>query len=517
MPPAVPKVQFEVSLGSVSRTQRQPRVRDAASPLGVLILGNFRGNAQRAHQVPIAQRTASVVDCDNFDTVMGRLDPGLHLEATTASAGAAGQAVDLHFTALDDFHPDSFLRHLPRLSALAAQRKRLLDPHTADAAAGEVAGLLTAPPSPVLPPSTASPSATLPKEESADEALARLMGGPSPRPAPARPAPKAPGIEDFIKRLAASSTVPAASAQQTATLSLVDLELAAGLRAVLHHPEFQALEAAWRGLARLVQLFGGEENIKLHIADVTQEELAAETEGSVATPDGGLPEFIRRLTDQHDIAFCLGLYTFGPDLLQIKTLERLLKSTTSAGLLLLSAAHPALIGCEDLESQTAPEDWRMRLPADVADTWQTLRILPEADSLGLALPRFLLRQPYGQESNPLEMFPFQELPTSGAHEAYLWGNPAIVCGQLVVEAFLADGWGMVLSGFGEVGDVPVHVFASDEGTQVKPCAEAWLSERAGEAILEQGLIPLLSVKGRDAVRVPRLQAITRGFLATSAG
>ena len=131
----------------------------------------------------------------------------------------------------------------------------------------------------------------------------------------------------------------------------------------------------------------------------------------------------------------------------------------------------------------------------------------------LALPGFLLRQPYGRQGEPIESFPFEELPGSGAHAAYLWGNPAVACGQLVAEAFLADGWEMQLSGYGELGDLPVHRFTSDEGKQVKPCAEAWLSERAGEAIIERGLIPLLSVKGRDAVLVPKLQSIAGECLA----
>jgi type VI secretion system ImpC/EvpB family protein len=341
--------------------------------------------------------------------------------------------------------------------------------------------------------------------ESADETLARLMGG-VPRSTAAQPSAKA-GIDDFIKRLAASSAVPTATPQQNALLSMAELELTNGLREVLHDPAFQSLEAAWRGVDRLVRLFGGEENVKLYIADISQEELPSDPNSS------GLAEFFRRQTDEHELALCIALYTFGSDGRQISALGCLLQSTAASGLLLLSAASPLLVGCERIESRPAPEDWRTPLPADVAKAWQALRTRPEADKLGLALPGFLLRQPYGRQGEPIESFPFEELPGSGAHAAYLWGNPAVACGQLVAEAFLADGWEMQLSGYGELGDLPVHRFTSDEGKQVKPCAEAWLSERAGEAIIERGLIPLLSVKGRDAVLVPKLQSIAGECLA----
>jgi type VI secretion system protein ImpC len=137
-----------------------------------------------------------------------------------------------------------------------------------------------------------------------------------------------------------------------------------------------------------------------------------------------------------------------------------------------------------------------------------VRKLPEASSLGLALPRFLLRQPYGQRSEPIDGFPFEELPDGSAHEAYLWGNPAILCGFVLADAFQAEGWEMQAEGSGEVGDLPVYKFTEEGETKVKPCAEAWLSEHGGEAILSQGLMPLLSIKGRDAVRLGELRSVS---------
>ena len=147
------------------------------------------------------------------------------------------------------------------------------------------------------------------------------------------------------------------------------------------------------------------------------------------------------------------------------------------------------------------------LPAEVGEAWDALRALPETACLGLALPRFLLRQPYGRDSDPIEAFPFEELPPDLAHESYLWGNPALLCAQALAEAFRADGWAMQAGGHAEIADLPVHRFHQDGETRVKPCAEAWLSDRASDAIAERGLIAVQSVKGRDAVRVPNVQSV----------
>jgi type VI secretion system ImpC/EvpB family protein len=208
------------------------------------------------------------------------------------------------------------------------------------------------------------------------------------------------------------------------------------------------------------------------------------------------------------------LYEFQPTSQSIQALSNLSKSTAAAAFILLAGAAPTLLGCADIATATQPEDWRERLSAAAADAWQVLRIQPEASSLGLVLPRFLLRQPYGSQSDPIDAFPFEELTSESGHEDYLWGNSAILCAQLFIESFLSEGWDLNLAGYGEVNELPVHQYTAHGQRQIKPCAEAWLSDRAGEAILEQGLIPILSIKNRDAVKIPRLQSITRGHFST---
>ena len=291
-------------------------------------------------------------------------------------------------------------------------------------------------------------------------------------------------------------------------LSRVELELAAQLRSILHHPHFQAIEAAWRGIDRLVRNFGAEENLKLFLIDVSKEELIADLRAQEEVDSSGLGQLIRRQADDQPWAVGLGLYTFDDDPGDIELLGRLAKVSAQARLPFLAGASPHMVGCDSFGLHSDPDDWKQPMPTNVRAAWQALRELPEAGYLGLALPRFLLRQPYGKDSDPIESFPFEELPGDPPHEDYLWGNPAILGGYLLAAAFQAEGWEMQTSGYGEVGDLPVHKFKQDGETMVKPCAEAWLSDRAGEAISKRGLTPVLSIKGRDMVRLAGLQSLT---------
>jgi type VI secretion system ImpC/EvpB family protein len=290
-------------------------------------------------------------------------------------------------------------------------------------------------------------------------------------------------------------------------LSILDLELATQLRSILHHPEFQALEAAWRGLDLLVRKFGGEENLKLFVLDVSKEELAADLKAQDHLEESGICKLIQRQVDDQPWAVWLGLFAFGDTLADVEALGRLAKVSAQAGAPFLASARAALVGCDSFATHPDPVDWKQPLPAEVHEAWQTLRELPETAYLGLALPRFLLRQPYGKDSDPIEAFPFEELPADPPHESYLWGNPAVVCGYFLAQAFQAEGWAMHAAGYGELGELPVHKFKREGEMTTKSCAEAWLSERVAEALRRKGLMPLLSIKGRDAVRVAGMQSL----------
>jgi type VI secretion system protein ImpC len=143
-----------------------------------------------------------------------------------------------------------------------------------------------------------------------------------------------------------------------------------------------------------------------------------------------------------------------------------------------------------------------------------LQKIAEARYIGLALPGFLLRLPYGKETSEAELFPLEEMPEEPKHQDYVWGNPAFACAVLMAEAFSESGWDMRPGEALDIPDLPAHVYKKKDGeTTIKPCAEVLMTESEAEALMERGLIPLLSMKDSDRVHVAGFRSINGTELA----
>jgi type VI secretion system protein ImpC len=202
--------------------------------------------------------------------------------------------------------------------------------------------------------------------------------------------------------------------------------------------------------------------------------------------------------------------SFGPSEADLTLLSALGATASAAGAALLAAADPELLGCSDLVKHPNPCDWQP-LDAAMAQHWQALRRSPAAASIGLVLPRVLLRLPYGARAEPIEQFAFEELNDAENHRSYLWGNPAVAAAILIVRAFQERGCSMTLNDMLELSDLPALLVVGANGLELKPSAEVYLSDMTAEAVLAQGIMPFLSHRGRNAVRLARFQSIAEPF------
>lgn len=300
-------------------------------------------------------------------------------------------------------------------------------------------------------------------------------------------------LRDLRQRLSDRSTFSAAAAELAPAADLSGAELIAQtdaaitgqMRAVLHHRDFQALEAAWRGLSFLTRRLKTGENLKLYLLDMPQAELASAA---------GLAELWRLAVDEaagtpgtEPWAVMAGLYYFGPE--HEAALSEIAATAGAAGAPFLAGLAPDV--------------------ARLTPVFEILRRSPGARWIGLALPRFLLRLPYGGSTDATERFAFEEMPSPPEHQRYLWGHPAIACAYLLGEAFTRHGWEMRPDAVTEIGGLPAHVCQREGEPELKPCVEVLLTEEAAELLLERGFMPLLSIEGTDRVRLVRFQSIAQ--------
>jgi type VI secretion system protein ImpC len=353
--------------------------------------------------------------------------------------------------------------------------------------------------------------------EGALEATAERTGaaGKSPSGGASRGRPDE--LSEFLRRAVAPYAVTDPHPKQEEVLARWDRAITDQMRAVLHHPGFQALEAAWRGLSFLTRRLDTGTDLKVYLVDYSQTELE---EDLANCSDLRECRLAKALSDpggdwaaEPGWAVFAGLYRFDARVEDSVTLARMAVVAGYLGAPCVAEALPGVFGCRAVSGSADPAEWKRPANSEAAQSWEALQALPQARYLALAAPRFLLRLPYGKETVPTEEFPFEEvsLESSGPrHEDFLWGNPALACAYMLGENFSRHGWDMRPGALRELDGVPMYLYKQDGEARQLPCAEAWLGERAAEAMLDSGVLPLLSIKNRDAVVLFDLRSLANG-------
>lgn len=321
----------------------------------------------------------------------------------------------------------------------------------------------------------------------------------------------------LMNKIVTPHVVAKADPRQAELVGLIDKATSAQMSALLHAPDFQALEAAWRAVFFLVRNIETDTHLKLFLIDVSKQELAKDL---LASGDLSSTGFYKSLVGKtvgtpgaEPWAVIGGNFTFGPTVEDAKLLARIAQVAAGAGAPFIAVASPRLLGCDSALDLPDSRQWKSPTTNEAATSWQSLRRSPQARFVGLALPRFLLRLPYGKDTEPAELFHFEEMPDPAAHENYLWGNPAFACAFLLAESFAKQGWELRPGTISEISGLPVYIHTVEGEPRTLPCAEVLLTQTAAERIMERGFMPLASLKDQPVVRLVRFQAIAEPLSA----
>jgi type VI secretion system protein ImpC len=418
-------------------------VPGSETPFQLLVVGDFSGRANRALHAPLSGRHPLRVDCDNLGDTMAQMGVALNLDQMT-----------LRFLELDDFSPDLIYRTAEPFRKLEGARAQ---PPREPSPASKPAG----------PPGE-------PLELKPGRGLLDQMMEAEEASTPVRPRARD-TLADFIENAVAPHLEKSDPGKQQWS-ARVDAIAGEQMRAILHEPEFQAVEAAWRAVQMLVRRLDPDSELRIFLLDATLRELQEDPQG-----------FVECLAASREPwALIVGNFAFGQSTEDVDGLRTLGRIAAATGAPFLAEGQP-------------PSE------AELGPDWTALRKSAVAHWIGLALPRFLLRLPYGRDTSKVESFAFEEMPQS-VHAHYLWGNPAFACACRLAEAFRDEGWNLRPAG-GQITGLPLHVYKNEGESVAKPCAEVLLTERDAEFILDNGLMPLASLKSQDSVLLPRIQSI----------
>lgn len=473
----------------------------------MLLLGDWSGRENRSKQADLPSARPLVIDRDNFDEVMSKLDVRLDLEFQ----GNESNVLSLNFSELEDFHPDKIFQQIPLFSELRDLRLKLLKPDSFQEAASEVRSWFKT--------SVNQDSETIENQPNSeisqpvpDDLLDQILSQPTENSSVSQNQPIASSeLSSFIRKIVQPHLVTTDRAEQSKLLAVLDEVTSDFMRKIMHHPEFQALESAWRGLYFLVRRAETDTDLKLFILDISKNEVSGNLKAVNDLTDSFLYKWIvKEASDTFGgepwTVIC-GNYNFGLNVDDVATLIRLGKISTVANAPFISYMLPEMLGITSLAATPDSIDWKVSADSTETRLWETLRGLPEAEYIGLSIPRFLVRLPYGEATEPTETFSFEELTDFENHDQYLWVNPSFACGLLLANSFRKSGWDMGNALQTKIDGLPTHLYQEDGETKTKPCAEVVLTENACDKLLEQGLMPLLSYRNSDLVRLARFQSI----------
>lgn len=484
---------------TVSPLDRDPGVPPSPSPhdpLCIAILGDFSGrnNKQLYQAQTIHQRSLIEVTGGHLDTVLAGFEVSLNLWLEDD----AEEPIEIPIRELQDFHPDRLYQNVEVFKQLRDLRKRLQNPQTFAEAAKALlpvhadrgrAGSSSSFPDPA---NTGAPPSVPPRQA----ILSAVHGIPGERDAMTGTAV----VDSLVKQIVAPYVEPKADPYQEEMIAAVDQAIAAHMQFILHHPDFQALESAWLSVDFLFRRIERGARVRVYLMDVTRHELEIDLDQDDVTASGLYKRFCKPAPGDVPWGVILGNYSFTDRVEEIMTLLQIGAVARRAQAPFLAAANETLIGCESFAITPDVEDWHYRLKPEVAKAWSLLRHAHEAEYLALVSPGFLLRAPYGESSKPIESFAFEEMPSVPCHSCYLWGNGAFIKVVQIIQAFIESGWELIPTTDTQLDQMPLHVYQADGETAIKPCAEIQLTEQGGRRMIRQGLIPLWSVKDRDAVR-----------------
>lgn len=469
------------------------------TPFRILLMGDFSGRGQR--QGSPAMKKPLLIDRDNWEEVLAKLDTEIHLPLS------AEVTVTLPIKELDDFHPDRIYQRVALFGGLRDTRQRLLQPATFEQAAAEVRSWRgTTAPAPAPAP-TGEPAQPTPSGDLAgllDQVLGQTQAVPEGNALERE-------LQSLIRQAVAPYLVPKPDPSQDELVECVDQALTGQMRAVLHHPHFQAVESAWRAVYFLTKRLDTDENLKIFLLDITKEEIAADLQASDQLQSSALyKQLVEQTVGTPGAApwsVLVGNFTFDQTVADADLLARLGVLAQHAGAPFLGGAHEHLLGCESLVATPDPDDWSWSADEDSQQAWQSLRQMQGARFLALALPRFLLRLPYSRDNSPVESFTFEETTTPPNHDGFLWGTGAFACACMLGQLFNRAGWSLETVYPHVINNLPLYVYQEDDEARIMPCAELVMFDRAINRIGENGLVAVLSVNGSDRIRVDGLRSL----------
>jgi type VI secretion system protein ImpC len=306
-----------------------------------------------------------------------------------------------------------------------------------------------------------------------------------------------------------------------AMIAEIDRKLSEQINLIMHNPDFQALEGAWRGLHHLVNNTETDEMLKIRVMNINKKELHKTLKKFKGTAWDQSPLFKSVYEAEYGqfggqpFGCLVGDYHFDHSPPDVELLGEMAKVSAASHCPFISGAAPTVMQMDSWQELSNPRDLTKIFQTPEYAAWRSLRESEDARYIGLAMPRFLSRLPYGAKTNPVEEFDFEEETASASHDKYTWSNSAYAMAVNINRAFKMYGWCSRIRGVesgGAVEGLPTHTFPTDDGGVDMKCpTEIAISDRREAELAKSGFMPLLHKKNTDFAAFIGAQSLQKPF------
>ena len=292
-----------------------------------------------------------------------------------------------------------------------------------------------------------------------------------------------------------------------AMIQAIDAKLTEQINPILHNEDFQQLESAWRGLHHLVNNTETDETLKIKFFNISKKELGRTLKKFRGTAWDQSPIFKRVYEEEYGqfggepFGMLMGDYYFDHSPQDVQLLGDMSQVAAAAHAPFLTAAAPTLMQMDSWNELANPRDLTKIFGTPEYAAWRSLRESEDSRYLGLCMPRFLARLPYGAKTEPVEEFNFEEETQLGESGNYAWCNSAYAMATNITRAFKLYGWTTNIRGVesgGAVEGLPTHTFPDEDGGVAMKCpTEIAIADRREAELAKSGLMPLVFKKNSD--------------------
>ena len=290
-------------------------------------------------------------------------------------------------------------------------------------------------------------------------------------------------------------------------IAALDQKLTEQVNLLLHHDDFQKIEGAWRGLHYLVNNTETDEMLKIRVMNISKKDLHKSLKKYKGTAWDQSPIFKKVYEEEYGqfggepFGCLVGDYHFDHSPPDVELLSQMAQISAASHAPFLAGAAPTVMQFDSWRELTNPRDLTKIFQTPEYAPWRSLRESEDARYLGLTMPRFLARLPYGAKTDPVEEFDFEEETEDANSDKYTWANSSYAMATNITRSFKMYGWCSRIRGIesgGAVADLPCHTFPTDDGGVDMKCpTEIAIADRREAELAKNGFLPLIHKKNSD--------------------